>query len=204
MMAGSEKITERIVQQAQQQAQGILDQADAQAAAAIARAVHDAEQKAEAVIKQAALEAQDSAVRTMAVADLTLRKQMLTQKRAVLGEAFQKAAHQLSAMEDKQYAELYAKLVLEIVQKGSEGIAPAMADEKRLGEGFVASVNNALMQKGLPGDVKLLPARSQIAFGCVVVSGGMEVDLSVESVLRQTRERCEGEVASLLFAHLEG
>jgi len=203
-MAGSEKITERIFSEAKAQAQEITEAARQQAEAAKERAVSDANAMANQILEKARQDAEEGKSRAMAVADLTLRKELLSQKHNVVNEAFAKAKEAFSALSDEEFASAYVKLVLEAVQKGEEGIAPSVVDAHRLGEGFVKRINEALQSKGLPHSVKLLPAREDVKGGCVVISGDMEIDFSVDSVLQTVRERCEGEVAAKLFAFMEG
>ena len=204
MAAESEKITAHILLEAQSQAEEFIDAAQKQADDAVARTARQANEQAEELLIMARREAEEGTVRTMAVADLTLRKKLLSQKRVVVDEAFTKAEQTLKAYDDDAFAKIYEKLVLDAVQKGDEGISPAKADVNRLDERFIASINQALIQKGLLGKVTLLPIRDGIQGGCIVISGDMEIDLSIQSVLHSVRERTEGEVAQILFAFLEG
>ena len=204
MAAVSENITNHILAQATAQAQEILDSANTQAEEGVALAVSQAEERAKTLLEKAEKDAVEIAVRALSAADLKVRKHLLAQKRTLLDEVFQRAEQRFFAYENAEYTEAYVKLVLGALQKGDEGIAVAKEDAQRLGEGFVSAVNKGLVAKGMPANVHLLPPRDGILGGCVVISGGMEVDLSTRSVFKAVREQCEGEVAQTLFAHLEG
>ncbi len=203
-MTGTEKIIGRILQEAEDMAQELTQAARQQAETATARTMQEAKEQEARIVERARREAKEGASRTMAVADLTLRKELLAQKHRVLDEAFDKASQQFANLSDAHFVDIYLKLVLGALQKGSEGIAPAKEDAHRLGESFVAAVNDALVQQGKNAEVVLLPARDGLCGGCVLVSGEMEIDLSVQSVLNNVRESNEGEVAALLFAFMEG
>lgn len=203
MMTGTEKISGRILDQAQAQAREIIENARGQADAAYARAQAQAQEQAAQIVANAQREARENAARAMAAAESTLRKEMLRAKRGVIDETFIAAERALSALDDKRFTTLYHALVMKALTKGEEGIAPAAADAHRLGAAFVDGVNTALKQRGTAA-VKALPPREAIAGGLVVVDGDMEIDLSVRSVLQEVRERAEGEVAQVLFAFLEG
>lgn len=203
-MTGTEKITQRILQQAQQQASEIDAQARAQAQNVIDRQRAQAQQQAEQMIARADGESQERKQRVLAVADLELRKKTLAAKREALDAAFARAQQMLCEMDDDAYTALYQTLVLQAVQKGDEGIRPSKAETGRLGRAFVERLNAQLVQKGLPGQLRLLTANEAIDGGCMVVSGDMEVDLSAPAVLRNIREQIEGEITQVLFAKTEG
>jgi V/A-type H+-transporting ATPase subunit E len=203
MMAGSEKITTRILSEAQEQAREIIETARQQADVSFERALGDARENAKSIMERAKRDAAENENRIMAVADLSLRKALLSAKQEVLGEAFSQAVQAFVDMDDARFRELYTELLLGVIDNGNEGIAPAKADAGRIDETFVQDLNTALVKKGLPGQVTMLPARADIAGGAVVVRGEMEIDLSVKSILQSVRERNEGEVAAMLFAFLE-
>lgn len=198
-MAGTEKITQRILQQAQEQAAELRRQAEQSAAQAKQRACAKAEQDAQAIAAQGQTECQERQNRIMAVADLELRKRRLAAKRQVLDEAFDAARTALERMPEEEYRRLYAKAVWEAVEKGEEKIAPAETDKERLGQDFVDLLNRMLAQQGRRAKITLADSRADIAGGCVVCNAGMEVDCSHQALLRGVREKTEGEINRMLF-----
>ena len=76
----------------------------------------------------------------------------------------------------------------------------SQADVQRLGQDFVNLLNQALQRAGRRAEVTLAHERTDIAGGCVVCSGGMEVDCSHQALLRAVREKTEGEINHMLFA----
>lgn len=199
-MAGTEKITQRILQQAQEQAAELRQQAEQAAAQAKQRACAKAEQDAQAIAAQGQTECRERQNRIIAVADLEMRKRRLAAKRQVLDEAFEAARTALAQLPEAEYRALYIKAVLAAVEKGDEQIAPAQADVQRLGQDFVNLLNQALQRAGRRAEVTLAHERTDIAGGCVVCSGGMEVDCSHQALLRAVREKTEGEINHMLFA----
>ena len=199
-MTGTEKITQRILQQAQQQVAEIEAQANAQAQSVMERQRSQAERQAAQMIAQAETQSQERRQRVLAVADLELRKKTLSAKREVLDAAFERAQQMLCDMQDEAYTALYQTLVLQAVQTGDAGIRPSKAEAQRLGEGFVQQLNEQLTHRGLPAHIQLLPVHPTLVSGCMVVRGDMEVDLSAPAVLRNLREQAEGEIAQMLFA----
>lgn len=203
-MAGSENIVQRILEQAREQVQSMQQDAKAKADAERVAAVKRAQNEADGIISQGEAEKAEREKRILAVADLELRKRRLAAKREVLDEAYSLAEQKLKAMPDDQYMKAYAGIVAEAIIKGTEGIAPAAADEHRLGAAFVDSINQGLNAQSRTAQVQLLQPRTDIAGGCIVCDGGMEIDYSHAAVMRGLREASEAEVAHTLFDDGEG
>lgn len=202
-MAGTEKITEKIINQAKEQAAEKIKTAEAEAASLVDKAVSDAGNKAESIEAQAKLDSVEYERRILAVAELDARKRELAAKHEVLDEAFSEAMRRLEQMPDQEYRNIYLRIVLPGIVKGIEKIAPAASDAGRLGQAFVDMLNATLMQAGKTAGVSLDAPRQDIKTGCVLCDGGMEIDFSSVAVLRNVRERAEGEIARVLFPNLE-
>ena len=198
-MSGTEKITDKIISQAREQAKGITDAAKEEAAKAVKKAEQTALQKAEHLVADARREMVEREKRIVAVAEIEVKKRELAAKRVVIDEAYSAALTKLASMEQGEYRKLYLKVVLPALTKGTETIAPAAKDEERLGQGFLALVNKQLEDMGKKAEVKLAPPRQETDFGLYVTDGGMEIDLSNKAVIKAVREKTEGETAKLLF-----
>lgn len=197
----NERITQKILEEARENASSIIAQAKETAALAqdTARAKIGAD--CDAILSKANSDAAEKQRRATVVAELDSRKKELAVKREILDIAYQKASEQFAGMDDAAYQDVYLKVTLPAIQKGTETIAPAKADEARLGKAFVDKLNAAL---GGKGGVTLAPAREDIEGGLVLSDQGMEINLSTASVMRSVREETEGEVAQMLFAAQEG
>ncbi|MDL2225668.1 hypothetical protein LJC20_05680 [Eubacteriales bacterium OttesenSCG-928-M02] len=194
----TEKITSRIEEQAQAEADRILQEAKESADAVVARAKKRAEDllaKTEADEKAGLGEIER---RHVSVAELDAKKDQLAAKIGVLDVAFEKAEAAFYTLDANAYRAIYKRTVLEAITTGNEGIAPA-ADETRLDESFVAGINAALLESGKNANVTLLGKRTDFSGGCAVCEGEMEMNFSTKSMMRQVRERIQGQVADLLF-----
>ena len=198
----TEKITQRILEEAREKAQAIRAEAESAAGSVVSEARERAQiltQKAEAAAKDSL---SDAARRFVAVAELDAKKYRLGAKIQVLDEAFREAESAFLAMEPAAYRAVYERIVLSAVSSGREGIAPA-ADETRLDQGFVDGVNATLRAQGRTGELVLMPKREDISGGLILLEGSMEINLSTAAVMRQVREEIEGQTADLLFGQEE-
>lgn len=204
-MAGTEKITEKIISQAREQADERVNQAQKDAEALLQRAQARAKDSAAAIEAQCKLDMAEQERRAMSVVDLDSRKRELAAKRDVLNETFDKALAGFEAFDEARYRAAYVQIVQAAIAKGSEEIVPAKADEAVLGQAFVDELNARIARNGLKGELKLGASSDEIARGCIVRDGGMEMNFSTRAVLRTVREECEGDIAAQLFpAQQEG
>lgn len=199
-MTGVEKIVEKILSDARAQAQEMTNMAQAEANALCERVKARAKEDASVIVAEAKNSMEERDRRIVSVAELEIRKRVLAAKREVLEEAYAQAAQVLTALDADAYRQRYLHIVRPAIQKGTEGIAPGPKDADRLGAAFVDMLNAALKAEGKTAQVVLLPVRENIEFGCIVCSGGMEIDFSTQAVMRVVRENTEGEVAKILFA----
>ena len=198
----TEKITQRILEEAREKAQAIRAEAESAACSVVSEARERAQiltQKADAAAKDSLSDAER---RFVAVAELDAKKYRLGAKIQVLDEAFREAESAFLAMEPAAYRAVYERIVLSAVSSGREGIAPA-ADETRLDQGFVDGVNATLRAQGRTGELVLMPKREDISGGLILLEGSMEINLSTAAVMRQVREEIEGQTADLLFGQEE-
>ena len=194
----TEKITGRILEQAQEQANRILNEAAAQSADVVARAKERAQQLVNETEEREKAGITQLEERHISVAELNAKKEQLAAKIGVLDQVFQKAEEAFFQMDAASYRAIYQETVLRAISTGDEGIAPA-ADETRLDASFVDGVNQALSTKGKHANVSLLPPREDFHGGCAVCEGEMEMNFSIKSMMRQVREQIQGQVATLLF-----
>ena len=209
----SNKIIEKIRQDAEAQAAAILAQAREKADASRALIRQEAEKTAAAIEQKAAAEAEEISRRRMLVANLEGRKNALAARRQVVEEAFELAQKELSALPEERWAALMEKLVLEAAETGTETICVPAADTEKYQSDFFSrlkaatggkgsmldALNAALVKAGRKGELKLGAEPAKISGGALLVGEKSDVNCSFEALLRQERELCEREVANLLF-----
>ena len=195
----TEKILNKINQEAETAAAGILAAAKAKADASTAAILDDAKKKVAEIQRQSDATAEEIHKRNMLVAGLEGRKSALAAKRTVLDEAFAMAAKTLNALPQERYEALVTAIVLEAAQTGEETLQIPQKDAELYQGGFLDKLNAALQAAGKKGALKLSENYADISGGVILIGEKSDVNGSFEAVLRETRERCEREVSGLLF-----
>ena len=109
-MNGIEKITKRILDDAQAEIDGILAQAEEESAAILARYETTATKEYEDLMRRGTERANEREENLSGAAQLEARKVTLAAKQAMLDKAFDQAATTLAKLPQKAYISLSAKL----------------------------------------------------------------------------------------------
>ena len=148
MGEGAERIVRRIFADAEEKAKAIKDEAARKAASIESAAQQKAEQKRDQILEQARKEAEEQKRRIIGVAQLEARKDLLSAKQDMIGEAFQQSLEQLAGMDDQAYLAVIRKMLLQVVENGTETVAFSARDLKRVTENFMQEVNTTLAESG--------------------------------------------------------
>ena len=128
---GAEKLTSRIVEEAEAEAGRIIVEAEAKAGGISSQAEAEAERLNIEYAKKAEKAAADIIERSRTNGALDSRKTALREKRRVLDEAFELAEKELCALEGEKREALLSLMIRENV-KGGETLRPAKPDRARL------------------------------------------------------------------------
>ncbi len=227
-MEGIEKITARIAQDAQAEADEILAQAQAQADEVRAQAQAQAEKLSADILSRGEKAAAERLERLKSAAQMERRKLELSAKQEVLGEAFDKALEQLCSLPEKEYVDLLTQLALEASSTGREQLVFSQKDRARVGKQVVVAANEAMVKNVAPelpgsltdtkvgaflgkvvnstaamvagtGMLTLSERTAPIRGGFIMVDGDVEINCAFETLVRLQREKLEKEVANVLF-----
>jgi len=196
---GAEKITQRILDDAQARADSIKAEASEKAKAVEDEARKRAERKKEELLEQAGKDAEEQKRRILGVAQLEARKELLAAKQEMIEEAFQKSLDQLTSMDEKSYLAIIREMLLNLVESGNETVIFSARDLEIISDGFWKDVNKALVDKGKEGNLKLSRESREIKGGFILQAGGVEMNCSFEALLEEKRDQLETEVANILF-----
>lgn len=198
-MAGAEKLTGKILEEARLQANTNIERAEREAEDLIRAAREEAEKKKKAILEKAVREAEDKRKRTIAVAELEGRKKRLQAKQEVLEEVFDRTVFALNSMPSEQYEGILADMIINSVKTGMEEIVLSEKDRGRLGESFVRKINQRLTAEGKTGSLKLSEESRSFNGGFILKSGDVEVNQSFDAVLRMQRDELEALAIKVLF-----
>ncbi len=197
-MAGAEKLIKKILADAQRDAESLWADADEKKQSLREKSLRDIERRKAEIERMAADSVVENRKRMAAVYDLEYRKQLLSAKQEMMQQARSLALTKLRSLDDASYLKLMKQRLIACAASGTGGIAVAPG-ETRLNAAFIADVNAWLKQSAGQGSVTLLSEPRSISGGFVYVSGGMEIDVSLEALLDEAWQQSETEVAAVLF-----
>ena len=198
-----EKIVERILQEAEEEAQKIEQEAQAEIdriRAGEADQIKDIEEEASTRAEEAAREERR---RRLSAADLELRKRLLTEKQGLIDQVFDRAMGKLVDMDAEAYREQIQHLLLAAVDVGDEEVIISSRDEDRITQKLLDRANEVLASQGRKGELKLSEERRDLAGGFALRRGRRETNCSLESLFASGRDVLEPLVAEQLFSEGE-
>ena len=199
-MNGIEKITARLIRDAQAEVDAINADADAQCAAILAE--YEAKAAAEYEKRIAKGEA-DCAVRSermAAAADMEQRKAILAFKQEMVGEAFEKAAEAVANLPREKYIEFFASMAAKAAISGKEVLLFSENDKADTGADIVSAANALLAEKGKTAELSLAEETVEVSGGFIMRSGNIEVNCTAEILVQLTRSSLSSQVAEILFS----
>lgn len=196
-MPGIDTIIQTILDDAKNDAQRAWDEAQRQAAQTREQAKAEADAMRAQAQDEVRRECDDIDRRAHVAASLAMRKANLANRQAQVEKVFAQVREALAGLDDTQYAGMMERLALENAQ-GGEVIIPA-AQGRAISAQSVEAVNAKLTQKGQQPLVLANDSRD-IDGGFVLSRDGVEINCSLDSVMRFYRDAMEAEVAEALFA----
>ncbi len=193
-----DKIVERILQDAREEAAQVESKAAADVEAILERARSRGKELKKRLVEEARREAEGERRRIVVEARLESQRRLLTVKRELIDQVFDKAAERLAAMQEGEREKWLEKLILSAVRFGDEEIL-VNEDDARLVERLLPSLNERLKERGLEPSLSLVGERISVRGGVVLRRGAMKVNKSVDATIAESRERLEPEVAAILF-----
>ncbi|MFQ5691820.1 MAG: V-type ATP synthase subunit E [Nitrospinota bacterium] len=195
---GLEEIKKRLLDDARKEAEARLDAARKEAEEIRARGRRSAEETERKLLRKARHEAEARKGRLATDARLAAQKAILSEKRAAIDGVFQEAMERLAASKSDLRAGLRDAL-LEAIETGEETITLSPSDRDEWGEALVDELNRELEARGRKAGLRLADTGPEISAGAILHRPGVEVNLSLEVLGRQVRERLEEAVAEILF-----
>lgn len=192
-MTGIEKITGRILSDAQAEIDTLMADAKAQAADIAAKYANEARKVYADAAAKGKNAAEDRETHLGSSAQMEARKMILAAKQEMLDAAYADAEKRLNSLPDKAMVQTLAALAQKASVTGKEEIILNANVAKRLG----AEVVNKANSKGL--NLTLSKTTGNFAGGLLLSDGDVEVNCTFDTLVRLTRNETAGEVAKVLF-----
>jgi len=198
-MSGAEKLKEKIIIEANEQAEHVLNEARRRAEGIVSKAEEEAAARKKLLLEKARAQAEERRRRILTIAELEARKKLLAAKEELIEDTFKQALERLQGMETASYQELILPLLFDAAESGREKIIVSSQDRRHFTAEFLARANEALRQKGKAGELSLADESREMKGGFILREGEVEINCSFDSILRMQRDQLEPEVAALLF-----
>ena len=196
-MNGIEKISARILADAEAEAAAIRGQAEEKAAQIAAD--YDKKIAAEQQRLSAEVEAAKQLERDQGAARMAARRQLLETKQALVDKAFRQAEQQLRSLPQAEYEALCAHLACGASTSGCEELIFSAEDRERVGAAVTAKANELLQKAGKPAQLTLSAETRPIRGGVVLKNGLIETNCSLGTLVDGLRPELSGKVAARLF-----
>lgn len=182
-----EKITEKILEEAREEASAYLDEVKRQGNAD----VEAARQEAGMILEQAKQDAQAQGERTAAkeisAAHSTARRRMLEQKRQLVEEVMEQVQKKLLSLSGKEYEDVIISMLKQVEHGKEMEVILSPMDKKQLGEKLVG-LGFHLAEETRP-----------VEKGFLLKKGHSEYNFTVEALLTAERETLEEAAAAVLW-----
>ncbi|MDK2991201.1 MAG: V/A-type H+/Na+-transporting ATPase subunit [Clostridiales bacterium] len=202
-MAGIDSIVRRIEDDARDKAEQILNDARIEADDIIDAARKKAHDIESSILNKAESDAAEVKRRMHMAAQLRMRKDILAVKQEMIDKAFEQALQRIEAMDAEHYSQYIKRWILSSDIDGDEEIIISAADRGRITPEFIASINEALKADGKIGSMFLSEEHRDIRGGFILKKGGIEMNSSVEALVRMDRDELESDIAQTLFGEVE-
>jgi V/A-type H+-transporting ATPase subunit E len=193
-----EDIIKKIESDSEGKANNLKAGAEAEAKKILDRAKEEAKEKKCTILKKGEEEAERVCRRILQIADLEVRKIILSAKRQVISDAFEQVRNRLEEL--KNYQDLVCKMLLAGVETGDEEVVISARDSNRIDQKFINSINTQLQKQGKKGSLTLAKEKAPITGGFVLRRGKVEIDNSFSSLIKSQKDELEIKVAEILFS----
>lgn len=191
-----ENIYKRISSEADKSVKEILDRANTEASG-ISKEYAGKAGELEARLKLYAGKKADEEEKRLIVSEqLELRKMILKKKREILGQLYDKAREKIEALPVDECRRILKDLILHKAVSGKEEIMVAALQKDIFTPEFLQVLNEEF---GGEGGFTLAAESGDISWGVVLREGRRVVDLSLDVIFKQLKEKIEPRIAALLF-----
>ena len=219
-MTGLEKVTGKILADAEADAREILERAEAECAAIREKYAAMTEAELETLREQSDRECQALIVRARSSAAMAKRNAILEARAAMLNEAYAAAEKQVRSMSGEQYLDLLQKMLRSAMKRQLEGEADSMRlygedispqayevvlnsrDRGSYGDKLMAAYRAGFGAK-LPASalekLRLAPDTAPIDGGLILRCGPVEINCSLAMLMAENRRETEAKVSRILF-----
>lgn len=198
-MKGIDKITARILADAEAECAALKKESDARIEAIRAENEQKAQDEYVRLVREGVKDTEQRVQRLDRTAKLEARKSILSMKQETVSRAFDLARERIAELPERDYVAFLAREAAEAAITGQEKVIFCERDRASVGAKAVKAANERLAAKGMPGMLTLSDETRAMSGGLMLRQGDIEVNCTVDTLLDLVRGELASRVAEVLF-----
>lgn len=198
-MKGIDKITARILADAEAECAALKKESDARIEAIRAENEQKAQDEYVRLVREGVKDTEQRVQRLDRTAKLEARKSILSMKQETVSRAFDLARERIAELPERDYVAFLAREAAEAAITGQEEVIFCERDRASVGAKAVKAANERLAAKGMPGMLTLSDETRAMSGGLMLRQGDIEVNCTVDTLLDLVRGELASRVADVLF-----
>ena len=194
-MDGQQKIIDKILSDATHDAGEMLSAALKKAEALVAAKQSEADAEYDLSVEEARKAGEEVVRRRLTVADLEVKKLLLSAKKQAVDEAFEESLKKLLALPKEEYAALVESMIASAADDG-DVVVISENDKNVLTKAFFDKISAKIGKK-----LTLSDTFGNFKGGVMLLGKGVDKNLTFESELALLRDEVEPEVAKIMFSN---
>ena len=198
-MKGIDRITSRILADAEAECAALKKESDARIEAIRAENEKRAQDEYWRLVREGVKDTEQRVQRMDRTARLEAKKSVLNMKQEAVSRAFELARDRIAELPERDYVGFLARQAAEAAISGQEEVIFCERDRAAVGAKAVKAANELLAAKGMPAMLTLSDATREMAGGLMLKQGDIEVNCTVDTLLDLSRGELAARVAEVLF-----
>lgn len=194
-MDGQQKIIDKILSDATHDAGEMLSEALKKAEALVAAKQAEADAEYDLSVEEARKAGEEVVRRRLTVADLEVKKLLLSAKKQAVDEAFEESFKKLLALPKEEYTALVESMIASAADDG-DVVVISENDKNVLTKAFFDKISAKIGKK-----LTLSDTFGNFRGGVMLLGKGVDKNLTFESELALLRDEVEPEVAKIMFSN---
>ncbi len=194
-MDGQQKIIDKILSDATHDAGEMLSEAVKKAEALVAAKQAEADAEYDLSVEEARKAGEEVVRRRLTVADLEVKKLLLSAKKQAVDEAFEESLKKLLALPKEEYTALVESMIASAADDG-DVVVISENDKNVLTKAFFDKISAKIGKK-----LTLSDTFGNFKGGVMLLEKGVDKNLTFESELALLRDEVEPEVAKIMFSN---
>lgn len=192
-MDGQQKIIDKILSDAKHDAGEMLSEALKKAEALVAAKQAEADAEYDLSVEEARKAGEEVVRRRLTVADLEVKKLLLSAKKQAVDEAFEESLKKLLALPKEEYTALVGSMIASAADDG-DVVVISENDKNVLTKAVFDKISAKIGKK-----LTLSDTFGNFKGGVMLLGKGVDKNLTFESELALLRDEVEPEVAKIMF-----